>query len=150
MDSARKGQLMPIPENTFERNEKFETWAIVELMGHRKLAGKVSEQIIAGVPLLRIDIPEGKQDGTILAAYSQFYGASSIYCLTPTTEELARRYNLFHREQPVRQYELPQLEAVASDNSRVANSMTPACEAGDCEDCPHPDACTCSCHDPEG
>jgi hypothetical protein len=89
--------------------DKFDQWAIVELMGHRKLAGRVSERIIAGQPLLQIDVPEVSQNG----GYTQFYGASSLYCLTPTTEEIARRYTLFHRERPVQSYELPQLQAAA-------------------------------------
>lgn len=35
----------------------FKEWAIVELMGHRRLGAFVSEQVIAGAPLLRIDVP---------------------------------------------------------------------------------------------
>ena len=31
-----------------EQPEKFESWAIVEIMGHKKLAGYVGEQTIAG------------------------------------------------------------------------------------------------------
>ena len=33
------------------------TWAIVEMMGHVKLAGLISEQVIAGGKLLRVDVP---------------------------------------------------------------------------------------------
>ena len=31
-------------------------WCIVELMGHRKLAGLCTEQVIAGNTMLRIDV----------------------------------------------------------------------------------------------
>jgi len=67
----------------------YEGWAIVEIMGHRRLAGHVSEATIAGAPMLRIDVP-GKEEGAPPKA-TQFYGGASIFCLTPTTEELARR-----------------------------------------------------------
>ena len=42
-----------------ETTEKtFEGWAIVELMGHRRLAGYVTETELAGAPMLRLDVPE--------------------------------------------------------------------------------------------
>ncbi|MGE5801580.1 MAG: hypothetical protein ACM358_04945 [Gemmatimonadota bacterium] len=62
----------------------FEGWAIVELMGHRKLAGHVSEVTIAGAAMLRLDVPSEPP-------VTQFYGGAAIYCITPTSEELARR-----------------------------------------------------------
>ena len=37
--------------------ETFEEWAVLELMGHRRLAGKVTEATIGGGAFLRIDIP---------------------------------------------------------------------------------------------
>jgi hypothetical protein len=33
-------------------------WAIIELMGHRRLAGWLSEEEVAGAAFLRIDVPE--------------------------------------------------------------------------------------------
>ena len=38
-------------------NSKFEEWAILELMGHRRLAGKITDAVIGGGAFLRIDIP---------------------------------------------------------------------------------------------
>lgn len=105
-----------------EAAPQFEAWAIVELMGHRQVAGRVTEQIIGGQSLLRIDVPEcpeipahqGKRvrwDGeereytvpaeSAIPAYTQFYGVGSVYCLTPCTEEIARRVTLQKRERPV-------------------------------------------------
>ena len=50
-------------------------WAIVELMGHRRLAGEVSQSTMFGVPLLRIDIPAVGE----IPANTQMYGASAVY-----------------------------------------------------------------------
>lgn len=66
-------------------SEKFEHWAILELMGHRRLAGKLSEEQIGGATFLRIDVP-GK-DGF---KTTQFYSPSAVYCITPTSEQIAR------------------------------------------------------------
>jgi hypothetical protein len=83
-------------------SDSFEGWAVVELMGHRRLAAYVSEQEIAGTAFLRLDI-HGVEGGP---AVTQFYGAGSVYCLTPTTEEIARRLGEQLRPQPVARYEL--------------------------------------------
>lgn len=80
-----------------------QTWAIVELMGHRKLAGLLSDVRIAGAPMLRLDVPgeEGFQA-------TQFYGASAVYCITPTSEETARAFAMHsNRHEPITRWELP-------------------------------------------
>jgi hypothetical protein len=84
-----------------ESKDSFEGWAVLELMGHRRLAGYVREQEVAGVMLLRIDIPG--DDGQ--PVMTQFYGASAIYCLTPTTEETAKATAKMGRPQPVERWE---------------------------------------------
>lgn len=95
----------------------FEGWAIVELMGHRKLAGRVSEATVAGEPLMRLDVPAGD------AFLTQYYGAKSIYCLTPADEAICRRFARAHQIEPVHAYELaPPLtfgEAVDQENRRA-------------------------------
>ena len=81
---------------------KFESWAILEIMGHVKLAGFVSEQTIAGSAFIRIDVPgQGAVDG-----FTRYFGSGSVYSLSPVTEEIARDVasNLSHR--PVSPYDL--------------------------------------------
>jgi hypothetical protein len=60
----------------------FEGFAIVEIMGHVKVAGRCSEQPIAGTNFLRVDVPE--HDGQ--KGYTRFFGGGSIYSITPTDE----------------------------------------------------------------
>lgn len=81
----------------------FEGWAILELMGHRRLAGYVREQTVAGAGFLRIDVPG--PDGTPVA--SQLYSPGALYCLTPTTEDIARRVAAGCQPEPVTRWELP-------------------------------------------
>ena len=47
-----------------QESEKFASWAILELMGHRRLGGYVSETTLAGGAFLRIDVP-GDEDGQV-------------------------------------------------------------------------------------
>lgn len=81
----------------------FACWAVLELMGHRRLAGYVSEQQVFGVTMLRIDIP-GEPEMT------QMYAPGAVYCLTPTSEQTARRVATMGRPTPVRPWELPAFE----------------------------------------
>ena len=67
-------------------NEQFESWAIVEIFGHTKIAGKVSEATIGGCSFIRIDVPEHNGQ----PAFTKFYGNGAIYSMTPCSEEVAR------------------------------------------------------------
>lgn len=63
----------------------FEAFAIVELMGHQKIAGKVSEQVVASSTFLRVDVPKvGERE-----AFTKLYSANAVYCITPTDEATA-------------------------------------------------------------
>lgn len=84
----------------------YDGWAILELMGHVRLAGRVTEESHFGVALGRIDIPTA--DGYT----TQYFGGSSIYRLTPTTEEIARSVALHNQPAPVRTWELPKPQQI--------------------------------------
>ena len=62
-------------------------WGILELMGHRRLGGRLSEATIAGGAFIRVDIPHPNESGEFTA--SQFYSPAAVYAITPTTEEIA-------------------------------------------------------------
>lgn len=88
-------------------------WVILELMGHRRLAGHVSEVMGGGLAgFIRIDVP-GEGD-TVQA--TQFYAPGAIYCLTPTTEEAARAEAERYRPAPVQRLGLPAAIDVHADD----------------------------------
>ena len=65
--------------------DKFDLWCMVELFGHNKIAGKCTEQNIAGVNMLRVDVPETDKQ----PAFTKFYNGTAIYAINPITEEVA-------------------------------------------------------------
>lgn len=93
--------------------ESFEGWAIVELMGHRRLGGLVREVTLFGITMLRIDVPNADP---AKGSVTQFYAASALYAVTPTSEDAARLVAKLAQPTPVQQWELPQLPAPASDD----------------------------------
>jgi hypothetical protein len=112
--------------------------AVLELMGHRRLAGRVSEVLVGGATLLRIDVP--RKDGSTV---TQFYSVSSVYCITPTTEEIARAVALANPPEPIHPWELraalpagPTTDAEVIDRLRAdpAAGCSPVDEGNDDEE----------------
>jgi len=66
-------------------DEQTSQYAIVELMGHKTLAGRVTKDT-ALFPLLRVDVPATSE----YPAYTAEYGQAAIYCITYVSEEVAR------------------------------------------------------------
>lgn len=66
---------------------KIEMWAVVEIMGHKRIAGKVSEEVKFGVPMMRVDVPETKTH----KSFVRYFGGGSIHSFTPMDEDSVRR-----------------------------------------------------------
>lgn len=78
-------------------------WAVVEIMGHRKHAGRVREEERFGAKMLRVDVPtitiappaeEGGQPVVTVEKWTtHWYGGPSIFSFTLTDEESVMRIN---------------------------------------------------------
>jgi hypothetical protein len=115
----------------------FDSWALVEVMGHTRVAGKCTEESIAGVNMLRVDVPEvtkriERYDYTkhervvtekVIPAYTRYFGGSSIFSITPCSEEVARAAAAENASEPPIMLALPEKllpagEVVAEGESR--------------------------------
>lgn len=68
--------------------EKFEIWALVELMGHNKIAGRVTEHKFGNQSMLRVDVPAVSS----LPAFSKIIAVNAVYAINPLTEQDATEY----------------------------------------------------------
>lgn len=84
--------------------ENFDSFAIVELMGHVRLAGRLTEEERFGCKMGRIDIPT--KNGLV----TQFFGGSSVYRITPCSEEIAKEVAKTSEHEPVHSWSLRQLD----------------------------------------
>lgn len=66
-------------------SENTDTWAVVELMGHVTIAGRVTKPGEYG-GLWQIDIPDGESFRT------EFFGSQSVYRVRIVSEDIARAY----------------------------------------------------------
>lgn len=104
---------------TTESAAPFAEWCIVELLGHRRLAGYVQEVQLAGAGFLRLDIPAADDD----PGRTQYIAPGSVYALHPVTEETARRAAATWRPEPVQRWELAALPAEPETFRQAADHL---------------------------
>ncbi len=64
--------------------EKLELFAIVELFGHNRMAGKLTEQTVGSSSFARIDVPATSKS----PSFTRIVNPSAIYAINPVTEEV--------------------------------------------------------------
>lgn len=82
-------------------------WMVIEIMGHRKRGGLVTEVQKYGATMLRIDrYGPGDTDpfGT------EYYGGAAIFAAHPATEETAREVEKWQRPRADRQLQLDHVQ----------------------------------------
>ena len=84
-----------------EARKPFEHYALVELFGHQRIAGKVTEAEIGGGKFIRVDVP-AIGDAQPL---TRFYSPGAIYGITPVTEETALALAAQFRVEPITPWE---------------------------------------------
>lgn len=82
---------------------QFDQWCLLEIMGHQRYAGRVTEQTIAGQSFLRIDIPAIDE----IVAHTKYFGASSVYAINPIPQDVAVALASKIRAQPVEIWDFP-------------------------------------------
>lgn len=114
----------------------FEEWALVELFGHQKIAGKITEASLAGGAFLRVDVPafNGSQ------AFTRFFSPGAIYSINPVTEAVCRGLMEQYRNEPVSRFDLPQIADKVEERHATGQGVDPDY----CPDCRElQEHCTC-------
>lgn len=102
--------------NPEQQEKKFEAWGLLELFGHQRIAGKLTEQTVGGCHFIRIDVPESGD----VPEYTRFFTQGAIYGMTITSEDVARKLADAFRARPIHAYELrlpPPLPSVPAEPS---------------------------------
>lgn len=100
--------------------EKFDQWCILDLFGHQRTAGHVTEATVGGCAFIRIDVPEGEGFRT------EYYGNGAVYSMRPVSEEIAREVVKSNITQPVHSYEVSSLlKRLAPASSNDPDEETP-------------------------
>jgi hypothetical protein len=82
---------LPAPDAAPAEPE-LKSWALVELFGHQRIVGYLSQQTFGSGVLFRVDVPDLLKDGKIVRrGFSRYFGLSAIYSITPCDEDTVRR-----------------------------------------------------------
>ena len=108
-----------------QSQQKFEAWCVVELYGHNRIVGLVSEQSIGGAMMVRVDVPDVQREASkseyvdgryvstkyteTIPAFTKFFGQGAIYAITPVSEEIARAMASSMAAKPISAFEIPKL-----------------------------------------
>jgi hypothetical protein len=119
-----------------QQAEKFELWGIVELFGHSKIAGLLTEQNIAGANMLRVDVPETESS----PKFTRFFNHGAIYAINPTTEEVARAMADKLAVKPIDSWDIRQFNEKLLQLQAGKQQQTQELDADDDfdDDCPLP------------
>ena len=86
-----------IPETAPETPSELKSWALVELFGHQRIVGFLSQQSFGTGVLFRVDVPDllKEQEGSLTKVvvrqgFTRYFGLSAIYSITPVSEEIVR------------------------------------------------------------
>jgi hypothetical protein len=123
---------------------RFEGWAVVDVMGHQRHIGFVTTEAYGQAVLFRVDTPGLDEREFVLTrpesasdtwcpagsrvrrsaspAHSILIGASSIYEITPCTEEAARHAIEKNQARPLILIEMPSAPALAAANASGGSS----------------------------
>src|SRR5271165_7158036 len=84
-------QALLLPEVASEPSAELKSWALVELFGHQRIVGFLSQQTFGTGVLFRVDVPDLLKEGKILrVGFTRYFGLSAIYSITPVSEEVVR------------------------------------------------------------
>lgn len=101
---------------------KFDSWGLVELFGHQRVVGRISEQSVGGCNFVRVDVLQA--DGSF---YTRLFGSGAIYAINITSEEVARKLAERLEQRPVYAYELqqqaPRIAAPRSDEHEYEDEI---------------------------
>jgi hypothetical protein len=71
--------------------EELKSWALVEVFGHQRIVGYLSQQAFGSGVLFRVDVPDLMKDGKIVRpGFTRYFGLSAIYSITPVSEAMVR------------------------------------------------------------
>jgi len=127
----------------------FHEWAIVDLFGHQRIAGRVSEQTIGGASFVRVDVPETSAG----PGFTRLFGPGAIYSVIICDEESARLAAAAGTPLPMDRWTIQDL--MAKQKPQLSPGDTPErfplcaeCQVDNHDEC-HGALCGCTCEESE-
>lgn len=97
------------------------TWVVIELFGHKVIAGYMSKDESLGAPLVRVDVPATKD----FPSFTRHYNPGAIYSISYVSEGAAKIAAESLSENPVSTYvpELGELSRLQKENREMREKL---------------------------
>lgn len=79
--------------------------AIVELFGHTKMAGIVTEQTVGSSTFIRVDVPETEA----VPGFTRLLNPSAIYAINPVTEDVMNHMARSFQSKPIESWDINEM-----------------------------------------
>lgn len=85
---------------------KLELFAIVELFGHQRIAGKVTEQTVGSATFIRVDVPETQSQ----PSFTRIVNPTAVYAINPVTEEVMKHMAENISQKPIEAWDIREMQ----------------------------------------
>jgi hypothetical protein len=109
-------------------DQQSDQFAIVELFGHARIAGRISEQTFGGTTMARVDVPEVKyvekrfdsisEVAHTIAAHTRSFGGAAIYSINWVDQAAATLAAQQIKHSPIQPYTMQDALREMSDRQR--------------------------------
>jgi len=113
-------------------DEVLDFWAFVEVMGHSKIAGRLTTRKLGVSVMLQVDVLKPDGSGP---AYSKLYSPSSIFSITPVDRDYCARWSKQAQDydfKPV-PYLAPPSTPLQIEDGEDPDDHPPGCACPECE-----------------
>ena len=87
-------------------DKKFELFAVVELFGHTRMSGTVTDSTIGGASFIRIDVPETTKQ----PSFTRFVNPSAVYAINPVTKEVMEQMAESITSKPIESWDIKAMQ----------------------------------------
>ena len=121
-------------------------FAIVELFGHARIAGRISEQVFGGAALVRVDVPEvtyternyGQPEHAVtIPVHTRSFGGAAIYSINWVDEPAAKLAAQSIKHRPIQPYGMESALREMTDRDRQMLLAGPVLAAQTDDDTPY-------------
>jgi hypothetical protein len=68
--------------------DEINSWALLELFGHSKVAGRLTSRKLGTEIMFQVDVPKGEKE----FSHTELYSPKAVFAIKPTTEDWCRQW----------------------------------------------------------
>ena len=91
-EEPQQALLIPPEKPAPATDSEIKGFALVEIFGHQRIVGFLSQQAFGSGVLFRIDVPDLTSSGKVIRdGFTRYFGLAAIYSITPISEDVMRK-----------------------------------------------------------